>query len=82
MPRYDPILEKMVPTAEERALAGEFEDMRRAIRTARDEIVAETDQRTRALNRNAMDASNVLVVIIIANLLATVAIAIKLWFFA
>lgn len=82
MPRYDPVLERMVSTDEERALAGEFEDLRRAIRTVRDEIIAETDQRTRALNRNAINASNVLVVLMIANLIATGAIAIKLWFFA
>ncbi len=82
MPRYDPIQEKMVPTDEERTLRGDLEDIRREIRSARDKIIAETDARTRSVNRNAMDATNAIAVLLLINLIATIAIAVKVWFFS
>lgn len=82
MPRYDPILDRDVPTDAERALSSEMEDVRREIRAARDHIVAETDARTRSVNRNAMDATNAITALLLINLIATIAIAVKVCFFS
>lgn len=85
-PRYDPWLEKEVPTENERLMSDGLEDLHREMQLSRqiqEETLAELKYMNAQLSRQSRDSSgSTLDFGLFLILLVVSSIAIKVWFFA